>query len=171
MSLLRRRRRPNPLATASMALTPLLALLVFAAQSGPKAQGANDDCDNIAHTLSPLPSVPPPDTTNEFGDNPRAAALGQMLFFEKGIAGPILVGTDRAVDLSGNPIPANRTALGRFGETGKIACASCHQPESGWMFDVRSDDGVRSNPHATALGANWTTRNASSIINTAYYHI
>ena len=39
------------------------------------------------------------------------------------------------------------------------------------MFDIRSDDGVISNPHATALGTNWTVRNVSSIINTAYYDI
>jgi cytochrome c peroxidase len=39
------------------------------------------------------------------------------------------------------------------------------------MFDVRSNDGVPENPHATALGATWTVRNVSSIINTAYYRV
>jgi len=115
---------------------------------------------NIIRTLSPLPPVPPPDTTNAFGDDPRAARLGQMLFFEKAIAGPIITGDD-----------GHNGGLGQPGETGKIACASCHQPNSGWMFDIRSNTGVPQNPHATALGATWTVRNVSSIINTAYYHI
>ena len=115
---------------------------------------------NIIRTLSPLPEVPPPDTTNAFGDDPRAARLGQMLFFEKAIAGPIITGND-----------GHNGGLGQPGETGKIACAACHQPNSGWMFDIRSNTGVPQNPHATALGATWTVRNVSSIINTAYYHI
>ena len=114
----------------------------------------------IIQTLSPLPEVPPADTTNAFGDDPRAARLGQMLFFEKAIGGPIITGDD-----------GHNGGLGQPGETGKIACASCHQPNSGWMFDIRSNDGVPQNPHATALGATWTVRSVSSIINTAYYHI
>jgi hypothetical protein len=32
-------------------------------------------------TLSPLPELPP-DYTNRYGDDPRAAALGQQLFFD-----------------------------------------------------------------------------------------
>src|SRR5262249_3575881 len=48
----------------------------------------------IIQTLSPLPEVPPADTTNAFGDDPRAARLGQMLFFEKAIGGPIITGDD-----------------------------------------------------------------------------
>jgi cytochrome c peroxidase len=114
----------------------------------------------IIGTLSPLPETPPSDTTNAFADDPRAARLGQMLFFEKGIAGPIITGND-----------GHNGGLGQPGQTGRIACASCHQPNSGWMFDVRSNTGVPQNPHATALGATWTVRNVSSIVNTAYYHI
>src|ERR1700736_5906296 len=123
----------------------------------PRREGAEWE---IIRTLSPLPKVPPADTTNAFGDDPRAAALGQMLFFEKAIAGPIITGKE-----------GRNGGLGRPGETRKIACASCHQPDSGWMFDFRSNTGVPQNPHATALGADWTRRNVSSIINTAYYHI
>lgn len=115
---------------------------------------------SIIRTLSPLPPQPPPDTTNAFGDDSRAARLGQMLFFDKAVAGPLITGND-----------GHNGGLGNVGETGKVACASCHQPNSGWMFDIRSDTGVPQNPHATALGATWTVRNVSSIINTAYYHI
>lgn len=113
---------------------------------------------DIVRTLSPLPDVPPEDTTNAFGDNLAAANLGQKLFFEKGISGPIITGKD-----------ATNRGLGVAGETGKISCASCHQPNSGWMFDIRSNTGNEDNPNATALGADWLPRNASSIINTAYY--
>ncbi len=49
--------------------------------------------------LSPLPD-PPPDPTNEFADDPRAARLGQYLFFDQ-----------------------------RFSASGDVACSTCHQPE------------------------------------------
>jgi cytochrome c peroxidase len=49
--------------------------------------------------LSPLPS-PPADPTNRFADDPRAARLGQWLFFDK-----------------------------RLSAGGTVSCASCHQPE------------------------------------------
>jgi cytochrome c peroxidase len=114
----------------------------------------------IIKTLSPLPETPPPDTTNAFGDDPRAARLGQMLFFEKAIAGPIITGDN-----------GHNGGLGQPGQTGRIACASCHEPASGWMFDIRSNTGVPQDPHATALGASWGNRHVSSIINTAYYNI
>src|SRR5712672_3632089 len=52
----------------------------------PRRDGAEWE---IIRTLSPLPNVPP-DTTNAFGDDHFAAELGQMLFFEKTIAGPII---------------------------------------------------------------------------------
>lgn len=53
-------------------------------------------------TLSPLPP-PPADETNAVADDPRAAALGQYLFFE--------------TRLSGN---------------GHFSCASCHDPAQGF---------------------------------------
>lgn len=115
---------------------------------------------DIIRTLSPLPETPPPDPTNAFADDPRAAKLGQMLFFEKAIAGPIITGND-----------GHNGGLGQPGQTGKIACAACHQPDSGWMFDIRSNTGVPQNPHATALGATWGARNVSSLINASYYYI
>lgn len=113
----------------------------------------------IIRTLSPLPKVVPADTTNIFCNDEDAAVLGQKLFFEKDFSGPITVDDEEA----------HGSGLGAKGEVGKISCASCHQPESGWMFDIRSNTGVAQNPNATALGANWTARNVSSIVNTAYY--
>ncbi|WP_044239161.1 cytochrome-c peroxidase [Chondromyces apiculatus] len=99
-------------------------------------------------TLSPLPEVPE-DTTNRYADDPNAAALGQRLFFEKGYSGPIAVGG------------AESGALGEVGETGRVACASCHHGT--WLIDHRST------PNNASLGTAWIPRNANSVINAAFY--
>jgi cytochrome c peroxidase len=104
----------------------------------------------IIHSLSPLPELPV-DTTNKYRDSESAALLGQKLFFEPRLSGPIQVGTPQ------------EGQLGAIGEAGKIACRHCHMPESKWLFDIRS------NPNATALGSQWMTRNASSVVNTVFY--
>jgi cytochrome c peroxidase len=96
------------------------------------------------------------DTTNKYRDSPAAALLGQKLFFEPRLAGPIQTGTRQ------------EGQLGAIGETGKIACRNCHMPESKWLFDIRSNNGGAI-PNATALGSLWMTRNVSSIVNTVFY--
>jgi cytochrome c peroxidase len=106
-------------------------------------------------TLSPLPGLPV-DTTNKYRDSAAAALLGQKLFFEPRLSGPIQVGT-----------PA-QGQLGAIGEKGKIACRNCHMPESKWLFDIRSNNGGPI-PNATALGSAWMTRNVSSVVNTVFY--
>src|SRR5215471_11760325 len=107
------------------------------------------------HSLSPLPDLPV-DTTNKYRDSPAAALLGQKLFFEPRLSGPIQTGT-----------PAEGQ-LGPIGATGKIACRNCHMPESKWLFDIRSNNGGPI-PNATALGSLWMTRNVSSVVNTVFY--
>lgn len=109
----------------------------------------------LVATLSPLPA-PPVDTTNKYADSPAAATLGHKLFFDKRIAGPIQQGT------------LAEGQLGAIGDTEKIACSDCHNPESGWLFDVRSNNGGPV-PNATALGSAWMTRNVSSLVNTVFY--
>jgi len=131
-------------------------------------------------TLSPLPSLPI-DPTNKYADSPAAALLGQKLFFDPRLSGPIQAGTPQ------------EGQLGAIGEAGKIACRNCHMPESKWLFDTRSN-AIGSNtdqpkdysaqqvpngaiamhrtrpiPNATALGSQWMTRNASSVVNTVFY--
>ena len=54
-------------------------------------------------SLSPLPDMPPPNPTNRVADNPKAARLGQMFFFDF-----------------------------RFSEKGTIACSTCHSPFHGF---------------------------------------
>jgi cytochrome c peroxidase len=109
----------------------------------------------LLNTLSPLPDLPL-DPTNKYADSPLAARLGQKLFSEARLSGPIQVGT-----------PA-QGQLGAIGESGKIACRNCHMPESVWLFDIRSNNGGPI-PNATALGSLWMSRNVSSLVNTVYY--
>lgn len=101
-----------------------------------------DEWDKIK-TLSPLPA-PPDEPTNKYADDPAAAELGQMLFFEKSYSGPLTVDS----------------ALGKTGEEGKISCAACHEGE--WMIDIHSMSD-------NAVGAVWLPRNTSSVINAVYY--
>jgi cytochrome c peroxidase len=125
-------------------------------------QALTDDADGFSpadwgllHTLSPLPDLPQ-DPTNQYRDSPLAARLGQKLFSEPRLSGPIQTGT-----------PA-QGQLGAIGEADKIACRNCHMPESTWLFDIRSNNGGPI-PNATALGSLWMTRNVSSLVNTVYY--
>src|SRR5437763_3465325 len=110
---------------------------------------------SVIHTLSPLPALPV-DTTNKYRDSAAAALLGQKLFFEPRLSGPIQAGTRK------------EGQLGAIGEKGKIACRNCHMPESEWLFDTRSNNGGPI-PNATALGSAWMTRNVSSVVNTVFY--
>jgi cytochrome c peroxidase len=106
----------------------------------------------VLHTLSPVPDELPIDTTNKYADSPKAAALGQMIFFEKRLSGPILVAS----------------SLGQVGEVNKVACSDCHMPSTTWLYDVRSNNGGPI-PNATALGTGWFIRNVSTLVNTVFY--
>jgi cytochrome c peroxidase len=125
------------------------------------AQPANDSdifspADRaLIATLSPLPDLPV-DATNKYRDSAATALLGQKLFFEPRLSGPIQTGTSK------------EGQLGAIGEAGKIACRNCHMPESVWLYDVRSNNGGTI-PNATALGSAWMTRNVSSVVNTVFY--
>lgn len=57
----------------------------------------------VVESLSPLPNKPPPSPTNRVADNPDAAQLGQMFFFDA-----------------------------RFSKEGTISCATCHSPFHGF---------------------------------------
>lgn len=94
-----------------------------------------------------LVEPPPPDPTNMYADDPAAAAFGQRLFFEKGFA--------KALTIPGS-------GLGEVGETGKVACASCHDPAS-YFSDSRSK------PAATSVAVAWTERNSPTLLNATYY--
>jgi cytochrome c peroxidase len=105
----------------------------------------------ILGTLTPLGAVPA-DPTNAFADDPKAATLGQMLFFDKSYSGALVVGDT-----------GTNGGLGAVGEPGKVACASCHAVGSPTLDDQRSA------PNNVSLGINVMTRNAHGLVNSAFY--
>lgn len=113
----------------------------------------NDTDSGISPTelamLSPLPALPA-DPTNAVADNALAAALGQMLFFDKSFSGALAVGDD-----------GTNGGLGAVGDVGKVACASCH---SGTVLDDR-----RSKPGNVSLGTDFGTRRALALVNASFY--
>lgn len=98
--------------------------------------------------LSPA-ELPPPakDPTNDWADDPAAAAFGQVLFFDPRFSGALLDGDNDGTEF----------ALGRQGEAGKVACAGCHLPEGGFS-DTRTLLGQIS------LGSGWGLRRAPSLL-------
>jgi cytochrome c peroxidase len=98
----------------------------------------------------PLPS-PPLDVTNAWADDPDAALLGQALFFTPIFAGRLLDGDQNGTG----------TSLGNKGDTGKVACASCHVPD-----DAFSDS--RSPSQQISLGAGWGRRRAPSLLDVGH---
>ncbi len=91
--------------------------------------------------------APGPDASNRFADDPRAAKLGQALFFETAFSGKLLDG-----DNDGSP-----HTLGVRGETGKVSCASCHVPEAGFLDD-------RTLGAQISLATGWGRRRAPSLL-------
>jgi len=82
---------------------------------------------SIVRTLSPVPS-PPPSPTNRWADSVAAARLGQRLFFDPALSA-----------------------------TGKISCATCHDPQRGWT------DG-----RTLARGIGTSDRNTPTLLGTAH---
>src|SRR5262249_39046135 len=78
-------------------------------------------------TLSGLPKLPP-DPTNRYAARPQAADFGHRLFFDA-----------------------------RLSSNGKVACATCHEPERDFT------DGKK-----VAVGVGVTSRNAPTVIGAAY---
>ncbi|HEX4335586.1 MAG TPA: cytochrome c peroxidase [Polyangiaceae bacterium] len=94
---------------------------------------------------------PPEDPSNRVADDPRARALGQRLFFDASLSGPLIEGDN---DGTGG-------TLGMRGEAGRVSCAGCHVPNSGYV-DTRSPH------HQISLGAEWTSRRTPSLLEVAY---
>lgn len=118
-----------------------------AAAGGGDALSEAEILERLAR-LSPasLPG-PLPDGTNRYADDPAAAELGQKFFFEPRFSGPLL-------DSDNTGLPGT---LGAVGETGRVACVSCHNPKN--AFDDR-----RSPKAQISLGAGWTRRRAPSLL-------
>lgn len=103
------------------------------------------------HTLRYDEGAPPEDPSNRFADDPRARWLGQRLFFDASLSGPLLEGDN---DGSGG-------TLGVKGEPGKVSCASCHVPKDHFV-DTRS-------PHRQiSLAAEWTKRRTPTLLEVGF---
>ncbi len=92
-------------------------------------------------TQSPLPAIAP-DPTNKVADDPRAAAVGQMLFHDVDLAGPLLADSDR----------------GKAGQLRALSCKSCH---AGPALD---DPGKH-----VSIGGKPGTRNSPPVLNSVFY--
>ena len=80
--------------------TALAAALALAAVAGAADAPAWSERDLRLLASLRLERPPPPSTSNRVADDPRAAALGRRIFFDR-----------------------------EFGEAGATACATCHDPE------------------------------------------
>jgi cytochrome c peroxidase len=136
--------------TSCLIAAPILSfgLVIRAGESeAPQAPVFSAAELDIIATLAPrhLPP-PPPDKTNRVADDPRAADFGRRLFFDARFSGRLLEG-----DNDGSP-----HTLGRKGETGRVSCAGCHVPQSGFLDS-------RSLGHSISLAAGWGRRHAPSL--------
>jgi cytochrome c peroxidase len=105
-------RRSRDLAALPMvAATVSLAWLVACGdgQGGPPTE---DELEELAGLELPLGRVPA-SPTNRVADDPAAAELGRVLFFDE-----------------------------RMSSDGTVACVSCHDPEGGFSDDLRVSEGV-----------------------------
>jgi cytochrome c peroxidase len=94
---------------------------------------------------------PPPDPSNKVADDPGARAFGQRLFFDKALSGRLLEGDN----------DGSVATLGRQGDAGRVSCAGCHLPGSGFV-DTRS-------PHRqVSLAAQWTLRRSPTLLEVAF---
>jgi cytochrome c peroxidase len=127
------------------------------ASPGPAGGGAGNTSIVDAATMAVLvkhaydAAPPPPDPSNRVADDPLARKFGQTLFFETSLSGRLI---DR--DNDGSP-----STLGVAGEAGRVSCAGCHVPQTGFI-DTRS-------PHRQiSLAAQWTKRRAPTLLEVGF---
>jgi len=105
----------------------------------------------LADLSPPELPAPPSDPTNGVADDRAAADFGHRLFFEPRFAGRLLDGDN----------DGSERALGSVGDTGKVACAGCHIPETGF-----SD--TRSLMQQISLAAGWGIRKSPSLLDVSH---
>jgi cytochrome c peroxidase len=105
-------RRTLVLAAAPLAVALLAACGGGDSEPGPASNPPDPERAKLAALALPKNTAPPPDVTNAFADDARAAALGKKLFFDPRFSGLLL-------DDSNNGLTGT---LGNQGDTGKVAC-------------------------------------------------
>ena len=96
-------------------------------------------------------SPPPSDPSDRVADDPAARAFGQQLFFDPSFSGRLLEGDN----------DGSVATLGQRGDAGRVSCAGCHLPTTGFV-DTRSPHGQ------VSLGAQWTLRKTPSLLEVAF---
>ncbi len=99
----------------------------------------------LVRELEPQRTPPVETPFNEYANDLAAAAFGHKAFFDKEFSSAI------------------KTAgpSGQVGETGQVACTTCHEPEA-YFADPRPTGGM-------SHGTDYTLRNTPSLVNGAYY--
>ena len=163
---------PSHRATARQALA-LLRLLPFAFdeslwrrdRAGRPVDGSSVEAGDATRRPTPTPhsarpaggassalaqssSGPPPDVTNRFADDRAAAALGPETLLRSFVFRAAARHGQRRQPRDARALP---------GQTGRVACAGCHIPASGF-----SD--TRSFQLQISLGAGWGRRRAPSLL-------
>ena len=142
------------MATSGMAgrdLALLVALTLPACGADTPSAGKTAAIDPALAALHYDDGSPPADPSNRVADDATALRFGQTLFFDPSLSGQLIEGDN---DGTGG-------TLGMRGEPGRVACAGCHVPASGFV-DTRS-------PHRQiSLGAEWTTRRTPSLLEVSF---
>ncbi len=94
----------------------------------------------MAREMSPMPPIPG-SPTNDYADDPAAAALGQQFYFEADWAGPLQMDS----------------RLGSEGDTGQVSCFVCH------------DDQTFGSADPVGIGSRFHPRHAPGSVNAAWY--
>lgn len=108
--------------------------------------------------LSHLPNMPqpdpPPDPSNQYWSNEKAASLGQRFYFDTRFSGNTTL-----IDAIGRPVAAARTPKG---QPANVSCASCHNPAHAGTDDT-------SVPNTVSIGAGIYDVNGQQTLNAAFY--
>lgn len=133
-------------------LGAVLACTVAAACAGDPQPGiVTPEQRALLETLRYDHAPPAPDPSNRVADDGDARLLGQRLFFDPSLSGPLIEG-----DNDGGP-----ATLGVRGEAGRVSCAGCHLPDADFV-DTRS-------PHRQiSLAAAWTQRRTPTLLDVAF---
>ncbi|MFT3839645.1 MAG: cytochrome c peroxidase [Myxococcaceae bacterium] len=119
--------------------------------SGP-TDGLTDEERSVVHSL--WLHTTPADPSNRFFHDGDAGFLGQMLFFDPRISGPLALSQNTQTSKLGDGVSM---------APGQLSCADCHSPDHYF-----SDD--RSTPNNVSFGsAGWTTRNSPALVNVGFY--
>jgi cytochrome c peroxidase len=104
-------------------------------------------------TLSPLPA-PPPDPSNNYWNDPKAAALGQSFYFDTAFSGKVT-----GQDAIKRNVGVGRAAVGMPVD---VSCATCHDPRY-------AGTDVTSMPNTVSIGAGVYDVNSQQTVNAVFY--